>query len=30
LGAKQRLCVAVAQTNAADEPVLIELTKGSR
>jgi hypothetical protein len=30
LGTKQRLCVAVAQTNAADEPVLIELTKGTR
>jgi hypothetical protein len=30
LGAKQRLCVAVAQSSAADEPVLIELTKGTR
>lgn len=30
LGAKQRLCVAVAQTNAADEPIMIELTTGTR
>jgi hypothetical protein len=30
LGAKQRLCVAVAQINAADEPVMIELTSGTR
>lgn len=30
LGAKQRLCVAVSQINAADEPVMIELTKGTR
>jgi len=30
LGAKQRLCVAVAQSAAADEPVVIELTKGIR
>jgi hypothetical protein len=30
LGAKQRLCVAVAQINAADEPVVIELTSGKR
>lgn len=30
LGAKQRLCVAVAQTNAADEPIMIELTAGTR
>lgn len=30
LGANQRLCVAIAQTNAADDPVIIELTKGSR
>ncbi len=30
LGAKQRLCVAVAQINAADEPVVIELTSGTR
>jgi hypothetical protein len=30
LGAKQRLCVAVAQSGAADEPVVIELTKGTR
>jgi hypothetical protein len=30
LGAKQRLCVAVAQSAAADEPVVIELTKGAR
>lgn len=30
LGAKQRLCVAVAQSAAADEPVVIELTKGTR
>jgi hypothetical protein len=30
LGAKQRLCIAVAQINAADEPVVIELTSGTR
>jgi hypothetical protein len=30
LGAKQRLSVAVAQTNAADEPVAVELTAGTR
>jgi hypothetical protein len=30
LGAKQRLCVAVAQSAAADEPVVIELTKEAR
>lgn len=30
LGAKQRLCVAVAQLNAADEPVTVELTTGTR
>ena len=30
LGAKQRLGVAVAQTNAADEPVMVELTTGER
>lgn len=30
LGAKQRLCVLVAQTNAADEPIVIELTTGMR
>jgi hypothetical protein len=30
LGAKQRLCVAVAQSAAADEPVVVELTKGIR
>lgn len=30
LGAKQRLCVTVAQINAADEPVMIELTSGTR
>jgi hypothetical protein len=30
LGAKQRLCVAVAQSGSADEPVVIELTKGTR
>jgi hypothetical protein len=30
LGAKQRLCVLVAQTNAADEPIVIELTNGMR
>lgn len=30
LGAKQRLCVAVAQSAAADEPVMVELTKGIR
>jgi hypothetical protein len=30
LGAKQRLRVAVAQVNAADEPVTLELTAGSR
>lgn len=30
LGAKQRLCVSVAQSNAADEPVVVELTTGSR
>jgi hypothetical protein len=30
LGAKQRLSVAVAQTNAADEPVTAELTAGTR
>lgn len=30
LGAKQRLCVAVAQINAADEPVMMELTSGMR
>lgn len=30
LGARQRLCVSVAQINAADEPVLIELTSGTR
>lgn len=30
LGAKQRLCVAVAQMNAADEPIIIELTTGTR
>jgi hypothetical protein len=30
LGVKQRLCVAVAQSAAADEPVVIELTKGTR
>src|SRR5262245_56741557 len=30
LGAKQRLCVAIAQINAADEPVVIELTSGTR
>lgn len=30
LGARQRLGVAVAQTNAADEPVLMELTAGMR
>jgi len=30
LGAKQRLCVAVAQSAAADEPAVIELTKGIR
>lgn len=30
LGAKQRLCVAVAQINAADEPIVIELTSGTR
>ena len=30
LGARQRLCVAVAQINAADEPVVIELTSGTR
>lgn len=30
LGARQRLGVAVAQTNAADEPVMLELTPESR
>jgi hypothetical protein len=30
LGAKQRLCVSVAQSNAADEPVVVELTTGTR
>ncbi len=30
LGAKQRLAVAVAQMNAADEPVIVELTAGAR
>jgi hypothetical protein len=30
LGAKQRLCVAVAQSAAADEPVMIELTREAR
>ena len=30
LGANQRLCAAIAQINAADEPVIIELTKGTR
>jgi hypothetical protein len=30
LGAKQRLSVAVAQVNAADEPVTLELTAGTR
>ena len=30
LGAKQRLCVAVAQSSAADEPVVVDLTKGIR
>lgn len=30
LGAKQRLCVSVAQLNAADEPVTVELTTGTR
>lgn len=30
LGAKQRLCVLVAQTNAADEPIVIQLTTGTR
>jgi hypothetical protein len=30
LGAKQRLAVAVAQMNAADEPVIVELTAGTR
>jgi hypothetical protein len=30
LGAKQRLCVAVAQSAAADEPVVVELIKGIR
>lgn len=30
LGAKQRLSVAVAQVNAADEPVTLELTVGTR
>ncbi len=30
LGAKQRLSVAVAQVNAADEPVTMELTAGTR
>ena len=30
LGAKQRLCVAVAQINAADEPAMVELTAGTR
>lgn len=30
LGAKQRLCVSVAQINAADEPVIVELTTGTR
>ncbi|MGH9840191.1 MAG: hypothetical protein ACREEM_15525 [Blastocatellia bacterium] len=30
LGARQRLCVAIAQINAADEPVVIELTSGTR
>jgi hypothetical protein len=30
LGAKQRLCAAVAQINAADDPAIIELTKGRR
>ncbi len=30
LGAKQRLCATVAQINAADDPVMIELTKGTR
>jgi hypothetical protein len=30
LGAKQRLGVAVAQTNAADEPVTVELSSGTR
>jgi hypothetical protein len=30
LGAKQRLCAAVAQIDAADDPVIIELTKGKR
>ncbi|MCI0337684.1 MAG: hypothetical protein L0226_08915 [Acidobacteria bacterium] len=30
LGAKQRLCAAVAQINAADDPVMIEITKGTR
>ncbi|MGE0116187.1 MAG: hypothetical protein AB7T07_15055 [Steroidobacteraceae bacterium] len=30
LGAKQRLSVAVAQANAADEPVTLELTAGTR
>jgi hypothetical protein len=30
LGAKQRLSVAVAQINAADEPVVMELTAGTR
>jgi hypothetical protein len=30
LGAKQRLCVSVSQSNAADEPVVVELTTGTR
>ena len=30
LGAKQRLCALIAQTNAADEPIIIELTTGTR
>lgn len=30
LGAKQRLCVTVAQVNAADEPATVELTSGTR
>ena len=30
LGAKQRLCALIAQTNAADEPIVIELTTGTR